>query len=81
MLNKKETIAAIADKSGLSKRDSEAAIAAFIETVKENDVQLIGFGTFKMTDKPARQARNPRTGEVVEVAAKTVLTFKASKKA
>ena len=79
MLNRKELIASIADKTGSTKRDAEAFVAAFVETVKENDVQLIGFGTFKQVDKPARTARNPRTGETVEVPGKRVPYFKAGK--
>ena len=66
-MNKTELVSAIAEKTGLSKKDSEKALAAAVETVTEalkagDKVQLVGFGTFEVKDRPARVGRNPRTG-------------------
>ena len=83
-MNKTELIAAIAEKSGLSKKDSEAAvvatIAAITEALKAEDkVQIVGFGSFEVKERQARTGRNPRTGEVVEIAASKAPVFKAGK--
>lgn len=83
-MNKSTLIAKIAEKSDLSKKQAEAALAAFTTTVTEalkegEKVQLIGFGTFEVKDRPARTGRNPRTGEATQIPAKRVPGFKAGK--
>lgn len=83
-MNKAALIAKIADKSELSKKQAEAALAAFTETVvdalKEGDkVQLMGFGTFEVKERAARTARKPSTGEPIEIPAKKVPVFKVGK--
>ncbi|MDR0929170.1 MAG: HU family DNA-binding protein [Oscillospiraceae bacterium] len=83
-MNKTELCAAIAAKTGLTKKDAEKAAAAFVDTVtqalQEGDkVQIVGFGTFEVKVRPARTARNPRTGEPIEVAESKVPLFKAGK--
>ena len=81
-MNKTELVAAIAAKTELSKKNAEKAVAAVLETVAETlaageKVQLVGFGTFETREREARTAKNPRTGEPVEVAASRVPAFKA----
>ena len=83
-MNKTELVAVVQEVTQLKKKDAEAAVAAVIEAVKETlkkgeKVQLIGFGTFESKDRPARTARNPRTGEEIKVAASKAPVFKASK--
>ena len=83
-MTKKDLIAAIAEKAGLSKKDSEAALNAFISTVEDalkagESVQLTGFGTFEVRERAERQALNPRTKEPITVAATKVPAFKAGK--
>ena len=83
-MNKAEMIYAVAERSGLSKADAERALNAFIEETidrvkAKEEVMLIGFGTFKASDRAARAGRNPRTGETIQIAASTVPTFKAGK--
>lgn len=83
-MNKTELIEAIANESGLTKRDVEKALSAFTDTVtsamKNGDkVQLVGFGTFEVSKRAARTGRNPRTGETVEIAASATPKFKAGK--
>lgn len=82
-MNKGELIAKIAE-AGLSKKDSEIALNAAIAAIgdalaKGETVQLIGFGTFSVKERAAREGRNPRTGEVVKIKASKVPTFKAGK--
>jgi len=81
-MNKTELIAAMAETSGLSKKDCDAALAAFITTVETalksgEKVQLIGFGSFEVKERAARTGRNPRTKEIVEIPASKVPVFKA----
>ena len=81
-MKKTELIAAIAEKSGISKKDAEKALSATIEViidaVKADDkVQLVGFGTFEQRQRNARTGINPRTGENIEIAASKVPAFKA----
>ncbi|WP_063657613.1 HU family DNA-binding protein [Candidatus Arsenophonus triatominarum] len=81
-MNKTELISKVAAKSGLSKKDAEKSINAFIESVTEslksgNDVQLIGFGSFQVKQRAAREGRNPKTGEPLKIAAANVPSFKA----
>lgn len=83
-MNKTELIAALASKAELSKKDAEKAVSAFVDVVSEamkagDKVQLVGFGTFESKDRPARTARNPRTGEAVEIAASKTVSFKVGK--
>ena len=83
-MNKAELIDAIALKANLSKKDADAAlsatVAAITEALKGGDkVQLVGFGTFSVKARAARTGRNPKTGEVIEVAAAKVPTFAAGK--
>ena len=81
-MNKTELVAAVAAKTEMSKKNAEKAVAAVLETVAETlaageKVQLVGFGTFEAREREARTAKNPRTGETVEVAASRVPTFMA----
>lgn len=83
-MNKSELINAIAEKSGLTKKDSEKALNAFVETVQEtltkgDKVQLIGFGTFEVRERSARKGRNPQTGEEIMIPAAKVPAFKPGK--
>ncbi len=83
-MNKAEFVAKVAEKSGLTRKQAEAAVAAFTQTVtdslKEGDkVQLMGFGTFEVKERPARTGRNPATGESIEIAASKAPVFKAGK--
>ena len=83
-MNKGELVSALAAKAGLSKKDSEAALNALVDVISETiaageKVQLIGFGTFESKSRPARVARNPRTGEEVKIAASKAPAFKAGK--
>jgi DNA-binding protein HU-beta len=83
-MNKTELIAAVAEKADLSKKDAEqavnAVIASITETLKSEDkVQLVGFGTFEVRKRDARTGKNPRTGEVINIAASKVPAFKAGK--
>ena len=83
-MNKTELVAAIAEKAELSKKDSEKTLKAFIdvvtdELVKGEKVQLVGFGTFEVSERPAREGRNPQTGETMPIAASKAPKFKAGK--
>ncbi len=83
-MNKTELIAAIAEKTNLTKKDSELALAAALEAITEalvegDKVQLIGFGSFEIKNREAREARNPRTGETIKVPASKAPVFKAGK--
>eukprot|EP00562_Extubocellulus_spinifer_P027855 CAMPEP_0178647056 /NCGR_PEP_ID=MMETSP0698-20121128/19712_1 /TAXON_ID=265572 /ORGANISM="Extubocellulus spinifer, Strain CCMP396" /LENGTH=150 /DNA_ID=CAMNT_0020288269 /DNA_START=33 /DNA_END=485 /DNA_ORIENTATION=- len=81
---KPQFVASIADKTGLSKAESEAVLAAVLDTIQEEvsegkRVSLIGFGTFKLTHRSARKGRNPQTGEEIQIKASKSPTFTASK--
>lgn len=84
-VNKAELIASVSEKTGFTKKDSEAAVNAFVACVEEalvagDKVQLIGFGTFETRERKARQGRNPRKpGETIEIAASKAPVFKAGK--
>ncbi len=83
-MNKSELIAKMAEKSGLTKKDNEAVLKAFIESVEEaleggEKVQLVGFGTFETRERAARVGRNPRTKEEIQIPASKVLVFKVGK--
>ncbi|MBQ9911652.1 MAG: HU family DNA-binding protein [Firmicutes bacterium] len=85
-MNKTELVAAVAAKTGLTKKDTEATLSAFTEVVekelkkKDGKVQLIGFGTFEVKSRKARQGRNPqKPDEVVKIPASKAPVFKAGK--
>jgi DNA-binding protein HU-beta len=83
-MNKIELVDAIAEETGLIKKDSEAALKAFITTVgrelkKGGSVQLVGFGTFGVGKRAARTGRNPKTGETIKIKASKTPKFKAGK--
>ena len=83
-MNKTELVAAIADQAGLSKKDAEKAVKAFTEVVGEElkkgeKVQLVGFGTFEVSKRAAREGRNPQTGATMKIAASKAPKFKAGK--
>lgn len=80
-MNKTDLVKKISEKAGLSQADSKKALEATLEAVKEalaakESVALVGFGTFSVAERPARQGKNPRTGEVIQIAAKNVAKFK-----
>ncbi len=83
-MNKTELTAALAAKTGLAKKDAEKAVNAFVEVVTETltageKVQVVGFGTFEVKERPARTARNPRTGEEIQIEASKAPAFKVGK--
>ena len=83
-MNKTELVAAMADASGLSKKDSEKALKAFTDVVaeelkKDGKVQLVGFGTFEVSKRAAREGRNPQTGKTMSIPASKAPKFKAGK--
>ena len=83
-MNKTEFIAAVAEKAEISKKDSEKALKAFVDVVAEqlkagDKVQLVGFGTFEVSERAAREGRNPQTGETMTIAACKAPKFKAGK--
>ena len=83
-MNKTELIAAVAEKAEISKKDAEKAVKAFTDVVSEElvnggKIQLVGFGTFEVSERPAREGRNPRTGETMTIAATKTPKFKVGK--
>ena len=83
-MNKAELINAVAEKAGLSKKDTEAAITAAIAVITENlaqdeKVQLVGFGSFEVKARAERIGRNPKTKEQISIPASKVPVFKAGK--
>ena len=83
-MNKTELVAAMAEESGLSRKDAEAALKAFTNVVSEElkkggKVQLVGFGTFEVSERAARTGRNPQTGEEMTIPASKAPKFKAGK--
>ena len=83
-MNKTELVAAMAEQTNLSKKDVEAVLKAFIDVVAEElkkgeKVQLVGFGTFEVSERAAREGRNPQTGETMEIKASKTPKFKAGK--
>ena len=83
-MNKTELIAAVAEKTDLSKKDADAAVSAVLgaitDALKAGDkIQLVGFGTFEVRNRAAKQGRNPRTCETMTVPASKVPAFKAGK--
>ncbi len=83
-MNKTELIAAIAEQAGMSKKDAEKALKAFTDVVaeelkKDGKVQLVGFGTFEVSNRAAREGRNPQSGAAMKIAASKSPKFKAGK--
>ena len=83
-MNRMELVAAIAEKTELSKKDAEKALKAFTDVVAEElkkgeKIQLVGFGTFEASERAAREGRNPQTGEAMQIAASKSPKFKAGK--
>ncbi|MCQ2441279.1 MAG: HU family DNA-binding protein [Clostridia bacterium] len=83
-MNKTELVASVAEKAGLSKKDADKAVAAFIDsvvdTLKAGDkVQLVGFGTFEVRARAARTGINPQTKQTIKIAASKNPVFKAGK--
>ena len=83
-MNKALLFASVAEKAELSKKDSEKVLKAFVdvvtdELIKGEKVQLVGFGTFEVSERPAREGRNPQTGDKMTIAASKAPKFKAGK--
>ncbi len=83
-MNKSELVAAVADKAGLQKKDAEAAISALTDVIadalkKGDKVQLVGFGSFEVSERAARTGRNPQTKEEIKIPASKAPKFKAGK--
>lgn len=83
-MNKSELISSISEKSDITKAEAEKALSAFIESIEEalangDKVQLIGFGTFEVRERPARKGRNPQTNEEIMIEASKAPVFKAGK--
>ena len=83
-MNKTELISKLAEKSGLSKKESENALDAFTKIIEESlaagdKIQLIGFGTFEVRERAPRTGRNPMSGEPIEIPASRLPVFKAGK--
>ncbi|MDD6351333.1 HU family DNA-binding protein [Lachnospiraceae bacterium YH-ros2228] len=83
-MNKSELVAAIAEKAELSKKDAENALKAFTDVVadelkKGEKIQLVGFGTFEVSERAARTGRNPQTGDEMKIPASKAPKFKAGK--
>lgn len=83
-MNRTELVAAMAEQAGISKKDADAALKAFIDNVENavkagDKVQLVGFGTFESRERSAREGKNPQTGEKIKIAACKVPAFKAGK--
>ena len=83
-MNRQQLVEALVKETGASKKDAAKALEAFTETVadalKKNDkVQLVGFGTFEVSERAAREGRNPQTGATMKIAASKAPKFKAGK--
>ena len=83
-MNRAELIVAMAEKAEISKKDAEKALKAFTEVVaaelkKGEKIQLVGFGTFEVSERAAREGRNPQTGASMKIAACKAPKFKAGK--
>lgn len=83
-MNKAELIAAVAEKADLSKKDAEKVLKAFTDVVAEElakgeKIQVVGFGTFEVSERAAREGRNPQTGETMSIEASKAPKFKAGK--
>jgi len=83
-MNKTELVAAIAEQAGISKKDAESALKAFTDVVANEmknggKVQLVGFGTFEVAERAAREGRNPATKQTIQIPASKAPKFKAGK--
>lgn len=83
-MNKKELVAAIAEKSEVTKKDVEKVMQSFTEVVSEElakgeKIQMVGFGTFEVAERAEREGRNPKSGEVMTIAASKSPKFKTGK--
>ena len=83
-MNKTELVAAVAEQADISKKDAEKALKAFVDVVTEEmkkgeKVQLVGFGTFEVSERAAREGRNPQTGKTMKIEACKAPKFKAGK--
>lgn len=83
-MTKAELITTVAEKAGMTKKDAEAALTAFVDTVTEtltkgDKIQLVGFGTFEVRDRAAREGINPQTQAKITIPATKVPAFKAGK--
>ena len=84
IMNKTELVAAVAQKAELSKKDAEKAVAAVTAAITDalcagDKVQLVGFGTFEVSERAAREGRNPQTGKTMKIEACKAPKFKAGK--
>ena len=83
-MNKTELVAASAEKTELTKKEAEKALKAFTDIIAEElakgeKIQLVGFGTFEVSERAEREGRNPMTGETIKIAASKTPKFKAGK--
>ena len=83
-MNKTELVAAVAEQADISKKDAENVLKAFVDVVTEEmkkgeKVQLVGFGTFEVSERAAREGRNPQTGKTMKIEACKAPKFKAGK--
>ena len=83
-MKKQELVAAISQEAGISKKDADRALTAAINAITKaladgDKIQLVGFGTFEVRERAARTGKNPRTGEMIDIAASKVPAFKAGK--
>ena len=83
-MNKTELVAAVAEQADISKKDAEKALKAFVDVVTEEmkkgeKVQIVGFGTFEVSERAAREGRNPQTGKTMKIEACKAPKFKAGK--
>ena len=83
-MNKTELISAVAEKVGMSKKDTDLVVNAVLDTIAEamkegERVQLVGFGSFEVKKRASRMGRNPKTKEAIEIPASCIPTFKAGK--
>lgn len=83
-MNKAELVAAVAERTELSKKDAEKALKAFVDVVAEElkkgeKIQLVGLGTFEVSERAAREGRNPANGQPMQIAASKAPKFKAGK--
>ena len=83
-MNKNELVAAVSEKSGLSKADATRAVDATFDSIiealsRDDEVRLVGFGTYRVSTRAASEGRNPRTGQPIQIPASKQLKFKAGK--
>jgi DNA-binding protein HU-beta len=83
-MNRQELVDSMAAKANITKKDADAALKGFMESVQEalkngDKVQLVGFGTFEVAERAAREGKNPQTGEVIKIKASKAPKFKAGK--